>query len=204
MLVVREFSHRHDRRDGLILGEVEQVDDRLSASGPTTDRDLPHLDPVALAAAREDHDVVVRGRHEEVFNPVLVLGIHAAQATATTALGPVGVEREALHVALMGNREHHILLDDQVLDIEGANRLDDLGPPVVAVLFGNGAQLVLEDVHSPVFGLQDVAQVLDDEAYLVELVIELVDLEPRKARESHVQDRFHLTLRQLERLAQLL
>ena len=35
------------------------------------------------------------------------------------------------------------------------------------------------------------------------LVIELVDLEPRKARESHVQDRFHLTLRQLERLAQL-
>jgi hypothetical protein len=56
-------------------------------------RHLVGLEPVELALLRQNQQVLVRRGHEQVLDPVLVLGAHGGDALAAAALGAVGVQR---------------------------------------------------------------------------------------------------------------
>ena len=131
-----------------------------------------------------------------MLHPVLFLRVHPPEAASPTALGLVGADRQALHVSLVGDRDDHVLFDDQVFDVERTDGPDDLGAPLVAVLRDDPFQLFPEDREAPLLRPQDREQLFDGRADLGQLRLELVGLEAGEAREPHVEDRFRLAFGQ--------
>ena len=86
-------------------------------------------------ALREEQHVVVRVADDEVPDGVLFARHHAGDALAAAPLQPVGLERDALHVAAVGERDDGLLVRDEVffVDVVGAG-LDDLRAALVAVV----------------------------------------------------------------------
>ena len=134
-LVVLELLDREHRGDLLALFHRDEVGDRLALAARADVGNLVDLQPVGAAAVREDHDVGVRRRDEQVADEVLVARPHADAALAAAPLIAVGRDRRPLDVAGVADRDRHVLFGDQVLDAELADfAFDDLGPALVAVL----------------------------------------------------------------------
>ena len=72
-----------------------------------------------------------------MLDVVVVLHVHPGHADAAAALLAVGGERQRLDVAGVGDRDHHLLVGDQVLDVDLALGVGDLGAPLVAVGLGD-------------------------------------------------------------------
>ena len=121
------------RLDPLALAQRQQVDERAALGGARGLRQLVHLQPVDLAAVGEEQQVVVRRGDEQVLDVVVVLHVHAGDADAAAALLAVGRQRQRLDVAGVGDRDHHLLVGDQVLDVDLALGVRDLGAALVAV-----------------------------------------------------------------------
>ena len=81
-----EVARLDDGAHGLALAERQQVDDRAALRLARPERQLVHLQPVDLADVREEEDVVVRRRDEEMLDVVLVLQLHAHDADAAALL----------------------------------------------------------------------------------------------------------------------
>ena len=93
---------------------------------------LVHLLAVHAALVGEEEQPVVRGGDEQVVDVVLVLDLRPAQALAAPPLRTVGGDREALDVATGRDGDDHLLVGDEVLDVDLALGGDDLRAPLVA------------------------------------------------------------------------
>ncbi len=92
------------------------------------------LQPVGTAAVRENHDVRVCRRDEQMADEILLAGAHADAPLAAAALHAVGADRGPLDVAGVGNGDRNVLVGDQILDAElAALVVDDLGAAFVEV-----------------------------------------------------------------------
>ena len=60
----------------------------------------------------------MRRAHEEVLDEVAVLHVHPRHAAAAALLLAVGRERQRLDVAGLRDRDDHLLVGDQVLDVD--------------------------------------------------------------------------------------
>src|SRR6266511_1917154 len=89
---------------------------RLTLARP--ERELVHLQAVDLADGGEEKDVVVRGGDEQVLDVVVLLHVHAHDADPAAPLFPVCRDGQSLDVARAGERDHHVLLRDQVFELE--------------------------------------------------------------------------------------
>src|SRR6267143_4947430 len=132
VLVLGELPHGHQGGEALVGLHRDAADDRLPPRGAGRLGDLVHLEPVAVAALGEEHQVVVRRRDEQVLDPVVVLGVGGRDAAAAAALPPVRRDREALDVAGVGHGDDHVLFGDQILDRELPLVGHDLGATLVA------------------------------------------------------------------------
>jgi hypothetical protein len=166
----------------------KQVDQRLAARGGGRQRQLPHLHLVGHAARGEEQDGRVGVGDEELRHEVGVAHRHAGAALAAAALGAVGGERHALDVAGMGDRHHHVLALDQVLGLELAFLLDDLGAPRGGEVGLDLGELVLDDALHAGARAQDRQVVLDLAAELFELRADLVAPERGEALQAQVED----------------
>ena len=114
----------------------------------------------------------------------------------------VGGEREALHVSRRGQRDHHLLVGDHVLDPDVALEVGDLGAALVAVGIDDLRQLVLDQGHHPGLVGEDRPQLADPLHQVGVLAADLVGLQRREPLQSHVEDRLRLLARELELLDQ--
>ena len=100
---------------------------------------------------------------EELVHPVVILGAGGLLAPATSALRPVLGQRLRLDVARVGQRHHHVLRRDQVLDVDLAGVELDLRTARIllgaAELFYHPRQLVADDGRDARRFGQDVQQV---------------------------------------------
>ena len=103
----------------------------------------------------------MRRADEQVLDEVAVLDVHAADAAAAAVLLAVGVERQRLDVAGAGDRDHHLLVGDQVLDVDLALGVDDLGAALVAEALADLEQLLLDDREDAQLVAEDRAQLGD-------------------------------------------
>jgi hypothetical protein len=127
-LVLRQ---RHDRGDALAL-----------SSGSRLTSALPRACGAPAAAARPSSCRPCRARRRTApacacwrrtaGDEILVARRHAGAALAAAALRPVGGERHALDVAGVGDGDDHVLALDQVLVLDLALAVDDLGARGVA------------------------------------------------------------------------
>ena len=84
----------------------------------------------------------MRRAHEEVLDVVLVLHVHPGHADAAALLLAVGGERQRLDVARVRDRDDHLLVGDQVLDVDLVLGVGDLRAPLVAVAVADLEQLL--------------------------------------------------------------
>src|SRR5699024_11663046 len=112
---------------------------------------------------------------------ILVLLGHALHAAAAAVLRLVGVQRGALDVPVVGQGKDAGLLGDQVLDVHLAGHRRDGGAALVAVLVGQGAQVLLDDaLHMLVVG-QDVLVIRNGGAQFVQFLLDLQNFQTGQA-----------------------
>ena len=158
-----------------------------------------HLEPEHLAPRREDQDVGVRRGDEQVLDEVLLARRRADLASSAAALRPVEAHGVPLDVALVRDRDDHVLFDDEVLDGERAHLVDDLGAARIGVLRADGTQLLDDDPRDLAFVGEDLPVALDRPLGLGVFLEDLAALEAGEALQAHLEDRLGLHLGEPER-----
>jgi len=153
--------------DFLVVAEFEEVGDRAAFAGAGTFRDFKDAFHVAATGLGEKHEVIVRGGGEEVFHKIAVLlvlrlaGGHSNDALASASLGAEGADERALDEAVVGERDDHAVVGNEVFDGDLAFRRHDLCAAGAAEFFLEGAEFVLDDREDAFFLRDDVEEVLD-------------------------------------------
>ena len=99
----------------------------------------------------------MRGAHEEVLDEVAVLHVHPRDPAPAAVLLAVGRQGQRLDVAALGDRDHHLLVGDQILDIDLVLRVADLGATLIAEALGDLRQLLLDHIEHPSLVAEDRA-----------------------------------------------
>ena len=86
VLRLLEVPRGNDRADVLVLPEREEVHDRATLGLPRAEGKLVHLEAVHLPDGREEQDVVMGRRDEEVLDVVVLLQVHAHDPDTSTTL----------------------------------------------------------------------------------------------------------------------
>src|SRR5579884_2559472 len=121
-----EAAHRDDAGDLFLRLERQHVIDEPTRRGAALLGDVVDLEPVDLAAIGETQQVSMRRSDEEVLDEVIVACGAARDTLAATMLAAVGVERQALDVAVMAYGDDVGLFLDQVLHVDPAGLAGDL------------------------------------------------------------------------------
>ena len=201
VFVLGEGAAGDDGRSVLALVERHEVDDRGAAGRALANRQLVDLEAIDLTLVREEQHIVMRARDEEVLDEVLVLEAHSLDALAAALLGTVGGNRGALHVAGVCHGNDHVLVGDEVLDVELLGALDgNLGTALIGELALDLAHLVLDDGEDLLRVGKQVLVVGDRLAKAVELLLDLIAGETRKATETHLENGLGLLRREAKAL----
>ena len=198
VLALAEVACRLHGHHPLLVAQRQHVHQGAALRGARALRQLVDLEPIHLAAVGEEEHPVVRRADVQVLDVVALLEVHPHHADAAAALLAVGRKRQALHVARAGDRDHHLLVGDHVLDVHVALEVGDLGAPLVAVTLLELVQLLHDDAVDPRRLSQDRPQGGDPLDQLGVLGANLVGLQRREPRQAHVEDRLGLLLGELE------
>src|SRR5215212_5827494 len=113
-----ELLGRQHGGDMLALRQGEHVGDVPSLGRAAHARELVDLETIDLALVRKEEHVVVRRRDKEVVDVIALFELHPGDADPTAALLAERVDGDALEVATVGDRDHHLLLGYEVLYLE--------------------------------------------------------------------------------------
>ena len=160
------------------------------------------LHAVDLALRGEEQHPVVGGGGEHVLHHVLFLEVLPANTAAPASLATERVDRQTLHVPGARDRDDHVLLVDEVLEVEVALVRTDLRATCVDVLLTNLGQLHLDDRPELLGVVQQGVEVRDPLEQFGVLLVQLCASQLGQASQRHVQDVVGLDLRQLELLHQ--
>ena len=119
------------------------------------------LEPIDLARIRKEQQIVVRRGGEKSGNKILFLGSHPDLAFAAAPLRTVERDGIALDVPRMRDRDHHLFLRDQILDVDVRRFRNDLRAPLVLIFFPEGLQLILDDLPHQRLGIEHRLQIGD-------------------------------------------
>ena len=92
-------------------------------------------------------------------------------------MGAIGGHRDALDVAGVGDGHDHVLVGNQIFDVQVLLDMADLGAALVAELLGDLAHLFLDDAQDLLLMRQQVLVVGDGAAQAVQLFLNLVALQ---------------------------
>ena len=129
-----------------------------------------------------------------MFDEVLFLGLHPGLSLAAAALGAVEGDRVPLYVTGVADGDHHVLLDDGVLQGYLGGLLDDLGAPLVSELRLQIAQLTDDDIEDLRLRGKDLLETVDVLQDIVVFLDDLLPLQPGESVEPHLQDRLGLEI----------
>ena len=144
----------------------------------------------------------MRRAHEEVLDVVVLLEVHAGDADTAAALLAVGGERQRLDVARARDRDDHLLVRDQVLDVEVVLGRRDDRAALVAVALGDLEQLLLDQAEDHVLVPEQLAQLGDPLDLVGVLSLDRVGLERGQLLQPQLEDRLRLDVGQAEALDQ--
>ena len=100
----------------------------------------------------------------------------------------------------MGDGHDHVLVGNQVFDVQVLLDMADLGAALVAELLGNLAHLFLDDAQNLLLVRQQVLIVGDGATQAVQLFLNLVALQAGQAAQLHLEDGRSLLGRKTEAL----
>ena len=135
-----------------------------------------------------------------MLHVVVVLEVHALHALAAALLLAVGGHRQALHVAGLRHRDHHVLLGDKVLHVEVLRRLGQKRLARAAELLLDLQKLFFDDLANELRIAEHALVVGDLLQKLGQLGLDLVAFQAGQAAQTHLKDGLGLLLRKAEAL----
>ena len=130
---------------------------------------------------------------------VLLASGHADQALAAARLRAIGRHRRSLDVAAPRDGDEHILILNQVFDVELAVHAgQDLCPAVVAILLLQLGQVFLDQIQDLPVVFQQAMQVRDVLGDLAIFIFDLLSLQRGQPAQLHIQNGGGLNFRQSE------
>ena len=135
-----------------------------------------------------------------MLHVVVVLEVHALHALAAALLLAVGGHRQALHVAGLRHRDHHVLLGDKVLHVEVLRRLGQKRLARAAELLLDLQKLFFDDLANELRIAEHALVVGDLLQKLGQLGLDLVAFQAGQAAQAHLEDGLGLLLRKAEAL----
>src|SRR5215217_5738693 len=194
-----ELLGRQDRGDVLALRERQQVGDVTALRRPSHPRKLVDLEAIHFALVGEEEHVVVGRRDEEVIDVIALFQLHPGDAHPAATLLAERVDGDALEVAAVGDGDNHLLLGDEVLDLEVHALLGrDRRPALVGVGRPDLAQLLLHYAVNLRLVGQHAFEVLDLLLQVLVLALHLLALHRGETLQPEVEDGLGLTLGELE------
>ena len=140
--------------------------------------------------------------HVELFNEVFFSCGQGRHALAAPVLRPVSGLAEALDIAEVRHRDHHVIHGNQVLNIYFALHHADFGAAAVRVLGANHQEFLLDHAHQQLFIRQDALQVGDRLLQLIKLSLQPVSLQVGQSRQAHIKNGLGLNIREIKALDQ--
>ena len=200
VLVGREVTRVDDGRDLLVVLDGKQVDDGRALGLTAAERNLVHLLAIDLTLVGEEEHVVMRRGDEELLDEVVFLELDATHTLAAALLLAVGGNGQALDVAAARDRDDHVLVGDEVLDVEVTRLVGDLGTTLVGIAALDLEHLVADDLLDEALVTQDALVIGDLLAQLGEFGLDLLALESGQTAQAHLEDVICLDLRKPEAL----
>ena len=151
---------------------------------------------MALPGVREEQDVVVRARGEQVLDEVLVVGLGPDDALAAPLLGAVVGDARSLDESKVRHRDDAALVRDHVLHAEFAGGRDDLGPARRGVLGLYLEELALDEREKLGLRFQDAAQLLYQLHEPQVLLLDLAALKAGQLVQAQLEDGVRLLRRE--------
>src|SRR5581483_1828576 len=137
-----QIAHLEHGTHGFAGLQRDQVADVLALSGSADVRNFIHFQPVHTPRVGEDKNVGVGGCDEQVLDKILFAGSHAHAAAAATSLLAVGGNGRALHIAGVAHRDRHLLVGDEVFQLDFCGFVLNHGAALVAVVLPDFFQLL--------------------------------------------------------------
>ena len=127
-----------------------------------------------------------------MLDVVVVLELHARDADTAAALLAVGGQRHPLDVPRLGHGDDHLLVGDEVLDVDVVLGVGDLRAAVAAVGVADLEQLLLDHAQHARLVAEDRAQLLDPLHEVGVLLLDLAGLQRGEALQPEVEDGLRL------------
>ena len=144
----------------------------------------------------------MRRGHEQVVDVVVVLEVDALRAFAAAFLRTVRGDRQALDVAGLRDGDDHVLVGDEVLDVDLGRFLADLGAARGCETLFDLEHLLFDDAAQEHAVLEHALEVGDALLELVQLVLDLLALQADQTAQAHLEDGLGLLFGKVETLDQ--
>src|SRR5262249_24545805 len=177
-----------DRLNLLSLVQRDEVDEGSTSGGALLHRNLMSAQAVYPAPVREEQQVRVGGRGEQVGHVVVVTQVAALHAAAAPALAPEGVGGDGLDVTLLRENDDDLFVLDQIQGVELAGVDGDPGPTLSAVAIAYLSELVLDHRAQLLLAAEDRLELLNAVPQLAHLVPQFLTLQLRQPPELHIED----------------
>ena len=199
-----EFLHRDDCRDLLLRQKLKQVHNRSSTRSSASLRDRISLEAINTSAVREEQNVIVRLRQQQILNVILINRLHSADSLSTTVLTAEIIHTHALNVSELRDCDNSVLIRDQILHRHVKLVKSDRGLSVIAVFLRDRKNLLADHAEQFLLICEDRPEFLDARHQLAILILNLLSLKTGQRTQTHIDDRLSLNIAELKFLHQLL
>ena len=158
IMVVIIFFHGDDSRDLLPRHHLKKIDNGCAPGRAACLRDSVGFQAVYPAGVGKEHDIIVILGHDQIFDVVLLDGLHAFDSLASPVLALEIVRRHPLNVSQTGHGHYRVVIGDQIFHRHVKLIKSDGSPPVIPVLVGDQTDLFSDNSQKFFLVCQDCLQ----------------------------------------------
>ena len=128
--------------------KLQDVHNRFALGCTAKLREFVNLQPVQSTHIREEEQIRMGRGNSEVAHEIFFAGRHTLGTTAAATLRAIERDRITLDISEMGQRDDHVLFDNQVFVRDPIDRLSELCSALIPVFRFDFAKLVDHDLEN--------------------------------------------------------
>ena len=194
------LPYRNDRSNLLARLQLKQVDDCGTARGSACLWNLISLHAVYTAGIREEHQVMVRCRHQKFLDVIVINGLHSLDSLAPAVLRTEIVKAHTLDISKLRHGNDGIGNRNQILHGNIIFVKTDGCSSVIPVLVGDQKNLLTDDAEQLFLVGKNCLQLCDALHQFRVFVLQLLAFQTCQRTQTHIHDRLCLYVRQRKTL----
>ena len=137
--------NRNHSCDLLTGCQLQKIHNSSTSCCTTGFRYLICLQSINSSHIGEEIQIMMRGRHQQIFDIILINSLHSLNTTTTAVLCLEIIYGHTLDITKAGHSDDSILPRDQILHGNIQFIITDLTASVIAVFFGNSTHFCLNN-----------------------------------------------------------